>query len=405
MQYFRGSWENMRRWPCMLAVLAVSAAIPAGRSGLADAVSTGDNRATPQLVRFAALGDTGHANCAQYVVAQALKQWCTNPAHPCDFILLHGDNIYPSGAATCTDAQFDTKFEDPYGAAQRLAAATCGRSSWDNRLDIPFYVALGNHDYGNGGTGYLWSRARHEYHYADLTSADCRTPTRSGKFQMLGRPGGVTPSPYYAFIQKHVHFFAFDTPSMTVDRWLDDPGYGNGTGRQVNWVRQQEADLIYTAMDGDTQSTWRIAFGHHPYISNGAHGNAGSYDGLSCATRPWSCGARVKAAVERMCRHGIDLYLSGHDHNLQSLWAKCDSNHPERIVEFIVSGAGSSLTRCSGAQIFCNNNPGRTRFQRRKLGFAYIAIADRSLTAQFIDASTGCAGGCPPPLFTHRWSK
>ena len=296
---------------------------------------------TTQLVRFAALGDTGNANCGQYIVARALKRWCTDPAHLCDFILLLGDNIYPSGASTCTDPQFNTKFEDPYGPAQLFPTAGCiGSPSWDNELDIPFYVALGNHDYGSDGAGDNWAQARSEYLYADLQNPNCATPTRSGNFRMLAPPGSVNPYRYYDFIRKHVHFFAFDTNPMTVDSWLADPGYGNGTGQQHNWVTQQEQHLIYTAMDGDTQSTWKIAFGHHPYISNGLHGKAGEYDRLSCATRPWGCGARVKESVERMCRHGIDLYLSGHDHNLQWLWAQCDSNRPNRIVEFIVSGAG-----------------------------------------------------------------
>jgi hypothetical protein len=49
---------------------------------------------------------------------------------PCDFVLLLGDNFYPSGVKSVTDSQWKTAFVTPYEA-----------------LGLTFYPTLGNHDY------------------------------------------------------------------------------------------------------------------------------------------------------------------------------------------------------------------------------------------------------------------
>ena len=43
-----------------------------------------------------------------------------------------------------------------------------------------------------------------------------------------------------------------------------------------------------------SQSTarWKLAFGHHPYRSNGKHGNAGAYEGLPIEDELFGSGFR-----------------------------------------------------------------------------------------------------------------
>ena len=55
---------------------------------------------------------------------------------------LLGDNIYDSGVTSVTDPQWQTKFEIPYMG-----------------VNLPFYVVLGNHDYGGNGAGTEFDKA------------------------------------------------------------------------------------------------------------------------------------------------------------------------------------------------------------------------------------------------------
>ena len=87
------------------------------------------------------MGDTGKGNTGQQDVANAVARKCA--ASGCDFVQLLGDNIYESGVTSVTDAQWQTKFEKPYmGISQ------------------PFYVVLGNHDYGGNGAGNEFDKAK-----------------------------------------------------------------------------------------------------------------------------------------------------------------------------------------------------------------------------------------------------
>ena len=83
-------------------------------------------------VRFVAIGDAGEGNDAQYAVADVVERVCSEQG--CDFAIYLGDNFYDVGVDSVEDVQFIDKFELPY-----------------ENLDFPFYVALGNHDYGGAG--------------------------------------------------------------------------------------------------------------------------------------------------------------------------------------------------------------------------------------------------------------
>jgi hypothetical protein len=267
------------------------------------------------VVRFVAMGDTGKGNQSQRDVAAAVAAKCQKDG--CDFVQLLGDNIYDSGASSPTDSQFNDKFEIPYAA-----------------INLPFYVVLGNHDYGGGGTGNEFGKAKNEIDYT----------SHSSKWRL--------PAAYYKRTEKHVEFFALDT---NMQMYSQDA--------------QQKTDM--KAWIGASTATWKIAIGHHPYKSNGPHGNAGSYDGLPFV--PIANGAGVKSFLEEIVCGKVDVYLSGHDHSRQWIVDKCGGT-----TELIVSGAGAEVTDLKGS------NP--THFQSPKIGFHYIKIEGRKLTAEFVDA-------------------
>ena len=113
----------------------------------ADSDTDSDSDADPeQVVRFIAMGDGGEGNTNQYQNAAAIKTLCESKG--CEFVLYLGDNFYNDGVESVDDEQFQTKFELPYA-----------------ELDLPFYVVLGNHDYGSWS---IWEyKAAYEVEYTD----------------------------------------------------------------------------------------------------------------------------------------------------------------------------------------------------------------------------------------------
>ena len=265
-------------------------------------------------VRFIALGDGGEGNDAQYANAQGIASVCAERG--CDFALYLGDNIYDSGVDSVDDEQFLNKFELPY-----------------EQLDFPFYVVMGNHDYGGNGVGNEPEKVDFEVGYTE----------RSEKWTM--------PAPFYYFAQEHIGFFGLDTNAIF---W--------------SWEDQQREWLAYKLPQSRTR--WKIAFGHHPYISNGRHGNAGKYEGLE--DFPVVSGDDVKSFFDDLVCGNVDLYLAGHDHTLQWL-------HPTCGTEFIVSGAAAKTTSLVGW--------GTPTFYEtdETVGFVWIEVLDDQLHGVIYD--------------------
>jgi hypothetical protein len=254
------------------------------------------------------VGDTGTGDANQAAVAAGIAAKCATDG--CAFGLLLGDLIYEAGASSPTDPQFQAKFAQPY-------ASVAG----------PFYAVLGNHDYNGKGDWQNWGQEANYIGYA----------ASQAKFAL---PGGRVA---YPLESAPVLLLGLDTQQVLYD-----------SGGAV----ASQAALVASALAGSSQP-WRIAFGHHPYRSNGPHGNAGSYD--AGAGFPEN-GQRVKDFIEGHVCGQFDLYLAGHDHNRQVFAAPpaCPG------TVFVVSGAGAKLTGLSNS-----NTPGPL-FQRSSRGFAYV---------------------------------
>lgn len=258
--------------------------LAAGGSGGSNAGSGGAGGASPEAIRFVALGDAGEGNPRQYQVGQAMKDVCDQHGG-CHFALYLGDNFYDSGVDSATDNQFETKFELPY-----------------KDLHFPFYISLGNHDYGVEGAGLLEYKRSYYLQYAQ----------NSAKWYM--------PSQYFKVSHPGLDLYSLDTNFIFLAGGVD----------QLNWLRSNVAA---------SSAKWKIAFGHHPYISNGRHGNAGTYEGIPLI--PIISGQNVKTFVEEGICGDIDIFIAGHDHNMQWLQPKCGT-------EFIVSGSGAKMTGLEG---------------------------------------------------------
>ncbi|MFV2056783.1 MAG: hypothetical protein ACC707_09965, partial [Thiohalomonadales bacterium] len=125
-----------------------------------------------------------------------------------------------------------------------------------------------------------------------------------------------------------------------------------------------------SAWINDSNATWKIVYGHHPYQSNGPHGNAGKYDGISAIDI--ISGTHIKKFADTVWCGKVDVYFSGHDHSRQWLQSTCAG------TQLVVSGAGAKTTTLPG------NNP--SLFQMSTTGFLYVVIKGRELNADFINA-------------------
>lgn len=271
------------------------------------------------VVRFVAMGDGGEGNATQAQVAQIVENECTARGG-CMFALYLGDNIYSSGVDSAMDAQFQSKFEVPYAA-----------------LNFPFYITLGNHDYGGGGFGYEFFKGAYQVDYTQYSN---KWVLPDHYYKQSITNGGTT-----------VDLFSLDTNSIMY----------TGASTQLNWLQSELA--LSTA-------TWKLVFGHHTYISNGQHGNAGAYEGIPSI--PIASGGNMKNFIESAVCGTADVYFCGHDHNRQWLQPKCGT-------EFVVSGTAAKYTDL-------NDRGTPTFFENDQLaGFFLGEISGNTMTGWFYD--------------------
>ena len=132
------------------------------------------------VVRFFVIGDWGQGNAGMRDVAAGVARAVAS-APGFTFGLTLGDNFYPRGVRSVSDARWERFYEQSYG-----------------RLRLPVYATLGNHDW-----------------YARDASAQWRYVGASRTWQM--------PAPRYSFAVGDVQLIALDTTrwSRAQASWLD----------------------------------------------------------------------------------------------------------------------------------------------------------------------------------------
>lgn len=292
------------------------------------------------VARFVSLGDTGKGNAAQVRVAEAVRVVCA--ARGCDFATIQGDLIYDTGVSSALDPQFESKFERPYAS-----------------VPLTFLLTMGNHDNSadwDGGAGTDSGKGDFEvaYHY--------RTDT-SGKWFL--------PARYYGTRVGDLALFSLDTNSMmshgVVRKGLDPVA----TAQAQDPASATQGAWLDDALAASA-APWKIVIGHHPLYSNGQHGNAGEYDGVP------ALGLGVKRFLEERVCGRADLYLAGHDHDLQWLQPREDACG---ATELVVSGAGSSARPLEDP----DDNPAIYQLGDVE-GFFWIELRETSFTAAVYDA-------------------
>ena len=244
------------------------------------------------------------------------------------FIVSVGDNFYEDGVTGVDDPVWLSSYENVYKAPS---------------LQVPWYVALGNHDYhGNAQAQIDYTRKSHRW----------RMPSRWFSFSQR-TPDGVK-----------VDIFVLDTSPLIKKYYADGAQKvkvaGQDTAAQLAWIEQSLA-----ASDAD----WKIVIGHHPVYSGGklATGAADAAADNKGESTPGGSVDLIAVLDPILQKHGVHLYLNGHDHDLQ---------HVARgVTHYVCTGAGSKTrNHCDmDGSDFCSMSSGfiACAVDRKKINLVY----------------------------------
>ncbi len=199
---------------------------------------------------------------------------------------------------------------------------------------VPLFPSLGNHEYvTNQGQPYL-----------DNFYLPANNPASSER--------------YYSFDWGPVHFVALDS-NCAIGMASSDRCT---RAAQKSWLAQ---DL------GATQRPWKVVFFHHPPWSSGEHG--------SQLTMRREFGPLFE-------QYGVDLVLTGHDHNYERSKAmRGDGVAPSgtRGIPYLVVGSGGATLRR-----FPNSQPSWTAYRNNSdMGYLDVVVDGGTLTARFLNTS------------------
>ena len=293
-----------------------AAALLAGKTDLTRAAPA--VVATGPVCNLLAVGDCGVGRkdlARQRAVSDAMVRYAGRGQFRPDALAMLGDNFYGGlGRAGVGSSRWESNVEKMYPA---------------DAFPCPLYGVLGNHDYSDGG-GSVAAQLGYRRHVP------------SSRWMM--------PHKWYRFT------LPAEQPVATV--LVLDTNFVFNSGLTSRERKQQWA-WLGRELSRPRETPWLFVFGHHPVFSNGRHGDTRSLiDHLDPLLR----------------RHRVNLYLCGHDHDLQHMEFK---NHP---TSFVVSGAGGARAR----EI---RERRRGAFAKSVYGFTHLEVASDRFTVRHLDAN------------------
>lgn len=237
---------------------------------------TPDNEALKALnvkesFTFLVMGDWGR-NGEFYQKPVAEQMASASKTMDAELVISVGDNFYPSGVRSVQDPQWKQSFEDVYHQYY---------------LNIPWLVALGNHDYyGNYEAQIEYSKISRRW---------------------------TMPSTYYSKTYKmkngkKILFLIIDTNPF-VQKYYDYEGITSenvkkqDTQAQLQWLENELKNK-----DNDVQ--WVFVAGHHPLYSGGKRINAEETEDVRKVFEPI------------FQKYEVNAYFCGHEHDLQIIQPK-----------------------------------------------------------------------------------
>jgi tartrate-resistant acid phosphatase type 5 len=272
------------------------------------------------------IGDWGFdkSDEAQRSVAAAMRAYIKEHRLYAQALLLLGDNWYGPLDGGAKSTRWQTQFEERYP----VEAFNC-----------PAYAILGNHDYQN----WPGSKVDAELEYAHATKTRWTMPARWYRFAFPARDPLIT-------------FLALDSNMPFAD---------GKAAHGVNFTltpEQQAEQLAWLEAELKMSRTtpFLAVMGHHPVYSDGPHGDH------PVLVRDWDPLFR---------KYKVDLYLAGHDHDMQHLEFE---HHP---TSFFLSGGG-------GADLYdLKIDPAeRGPYGQKVYGFSHLSVTQEKMTLRHLDS-------------------
>ena len=300
-------------------------ALAAGAAGAAVALRPAPEApgppADPGACHLLAVGDFGVKTRdlrRQRAVARGMTDYLARHGLRPSALLLLGDNFYGGLAgAGVHSPRWQSNIEAMYPAAD---------------FPCPLYPVLGNHDYSDEpGGACVAAQLAYRAH------APSSRWTMPGKWHAFRTPGAE--------------------PLATV--LAVDTNFAQRAVRLTPAERQALAAWLAAELSAPRQTPWVFVIGHHPVFSDGKHGDTPA---LAADLDPL------------LRRHRVDMYLCGHDHDLQHIEV---AGHP---TSFVVSGAGGARAR---------RLRGRPRgpFGTAVYGFTHVELRADRFIVRHVDAS------------------
>lgn len=272
------------------------------------------------------LGDWGRDNSqvGQRAVAAAMQRYQAAHGITTEALLLLGDSWYGELEGGVKSARWQWQFEDMYPK---------------EAFDCPAYSVLGNHDYQ------MWSKSKvdAELAYAKVPGTRWTMPARWYRYE-----------------------FPKVNPLMTVialDSNMPRPVSNTRTGRDFTLTdaeRAQQLQWFEAELKKPRTTKFLTVIAHHPVYSDGPHGDHATL------IRDWDPLLR---------EHNVQLYLAGHDHDLQHLEFE---HHP---TSFFLSGAG-------GADLYDLKVLPEVRgpFAEKIFGFSHLELTPEQMVLRHVNA-------------------
>lgn len=238
--------------------------------------------------------------------------------HGCEFIISTGDNFYSEGVTSAESSRFDTTWKDVY------THPAIG--------DLVWYICTGNHDHGGDDDGREWFQVEYgdnepRWYYPDITYSITKT----------------------AGMSSTVKFIFIDTQSLRHNK--------NNPEEMLEYL---EGELQ------DPEPIWKFVVGHHPGFSCGRYTGSGTIRG---------------DVITLMKQYNADIYLSGHDHNMEHYQEETGG-----IDHFLTGGGGRVLYPYERQnEQYMENLGGILRHFSESHGFAYFIIDDFSIKVEYVD--------------------
>ena len=245
-----------------------------------------DSRPKGKGLHLFAIGDFGTSGKEQLAVASAMRQYITEKEISPDALLLLGDNIYSrakDGFST-ESIRWKNTFEDVYPKS----AFSCKAPA-----------VLGNHDYHDNIGG-----EKIQLDYSKTKNTRYHLPEKWYRLD-LGSPEPL------------VTLLALDSNLPDVSGRSGKPSLtSDEVAAQHDWFRRELEK---------PRAPFTIVMAHHPVYSNGSHGD--------------TKGLHQAGWADLLEKHGVHLYLCGHDHDLQHLELE------DLKTSFVLSGGGGANLR------------------------------------------------------------